>query len=221
VPTFGALGFAESSRRADEGWGARPVPTVFNDTDLAGAYRRTIVSTNSTSRFMNDIAVDHGLTVRSAWCSAKPREWPCKVIPLASTSPSSHPSGTAAGIGRGIRDAVLSYPEDLDVQVWGTGGMSHQLQGPRPAALHQSRIRQHVPSLRSIFRGGTHTIRPAAQSRPARYLAPGRGTRDRAIMWLGDGARPDGQERRGTGAPLLHGCPSNTPRAHIVFKPLD
>ena len=34
-------------------------------------------------------------------------------------------------LGRAIRRAVESYPEDLKVQVWGTGGMSHQIQGAR------------------------------------------------------------------------------------------
>ena len=34
-------------------------------------------------------------------------------------------------LGKAIRRAVESFDEDLNVQIWGTGGMSHQLQGPR------------------------------------------------------------------------------------------
>jgi protocatechuate 4,5-dioxygenase beta chain len=39
-------------------------------------------------------------------------------------------------LGKAIRRAVQSYPGDLSVQVWGTGGMSHQLQGPRAGFIN-------------------------------------------------------------------------------------
>ncbi|MBV9441005.1 MAG: protocatechuate 3,4-dioxygenase, partial [Candidatus Eremiobacteraeota bacterium] len=32
---------------------------------------------------------------------------------------------------------VASFPEDLNVQIWGTGGMSHQLQGPRAGLINK------------------------------------------------------------------------------------
>ena len=31
----------------------------------------------------------------------------------------------------------MSYPEDINVQIWGTGGMSHQLQGPRAGLINK------------------------------------------------------------------------------------
>ena len=39
--------------------------------------------------------------------------------------------------GEAIARAVESFPEDLNVQIWGTGGMSHQLQGPRAGLLNR------------------------------------------------------------------------------------
>ena len=36
-----------------------------------------------------------------------------------------------------LRKAVASYDEPLTVQVWGTGGMSHQLQGPRAGLINR------------------------------------------------------------------------------------
>jgi protocatechuate 4,5-dioxygenase beta chain len=39
-------------------------------------------------------------------------------------------------LGRAIRKAVESYDQPLNVQVWGTGGMSHQLQGPRAGLIN-------------------------------------------------------------------------------------
>ena len=32
---------------------------------------------------------------------------------------------------------MASFPEDLNVQVWGTGGMSHQLQGTRAGLINK------------------------------------------------------------------------------------
>jgi protocatechuate 4,5-dioxygenase beta chain len=48
------------------------------------------------------------------------------------------PSGRRCfNLGRAIRKAVESYDEPLNVQIWGTGGMSHQLQGPRAGLINQ------------------------------------------------------------------------------------
>jgi len=40
-------------------------------------------------------------------------------------------------LGEAIGRAVASFPEDLNVQVWGTGGMSHQLQGKRAGLINK------------------------------------------------------------------------------------
>jgi protocatechuate 4,5-dioxygenase beta chain len=40
-------------------------------------------------------------------------------------------------LGQALRAAVESFDQDLKVQVWGTGGMSHQLQGPRAGLINQ------------------------------------------------------------------------------------
>ncbi len=39
-------------------------------------------------------------------------------------------------LGRAIRKAVESYPEDLRVVILGTGGMSHQISGPRAGLIN-------------------------------------------------------------------------------------
>jgi protocatechuate 4,5-dioxygenase beta chain len=41
-------------------------------------------------------------------------------------------------LGQAIRKAVESYDEALSVQIWGTGGMSHQLQGPRAGLINKA-----------------------------------------------------------------------------------
>jgi protocatechuate 4,5-dioxygenase beta chain len=65
--------------------------------------------------------------------------WPCKVIPLAvNVVLYPPPSGQRCyDLGKALRKAVESFDEDLNVQVWGTGGMSHQLQGPRAGLINK------------------------------------------------------------------------------------
>ena len=82
--------------------------------------------------------VDHGLTVPMNLMFGSPKEWPCPVIPLAVNvvlypPPTGH---RCFALGRAIRKAVESYPEDLRVVIFGTGGMSHQISGPRAGLIN-------------------------------------------------------------------------------------
>jgi protocatechuate 4,5-dioxygenase beta chain len=47
-------------------------------------------------------------------------------------------------LGRAIRKAIESYDEDLNVHIWGTGGMSHQLQGARAGLINLDWDKQFV-----------------------------------------------------------------------------
>jgi protocatechuate 4,5-dioxygenase beta chain len=40
-------------------------------------------------------------------------------------------------VGKAIRRAVASFPGDLKVAIAGTGGLSHQLQGPRAGLINK------------------------------------------------------------------------------------
>ena len=44
---------------------------------------------------------------------------------------------TLAQLGKAIGKAIKSYDQDLNVHIWGTGGMSHQLQGPRAGLINK------------------------------------------------------------------------------------
>jgi protocatechuate 4,5-dioxygenase beta chain len=69
----------------------------------------------------------------------QPGEWPCPVIPFAvNVVQYPVPSGRRCyNLGRAIRKAVASFDAPLKVQIWGTGGMSHQLQGPRAGLINR------------------------------------------------------------------------------------
>ncbi len=148
VPTF-AIGFADEFQSADEGWGRRPVPVVKNHIDLAAHIAEQLVIDEFDITLINEMDVDHGLTVPLSLVFGQPEEWPCKVIPLVvNVSQFPTPSGERCWkLGEAIRDAVKSFPEGLDVQVWGTGGMSHQLHGTRAGLINEEFDRKFIDLL--------------------------------------------------------------------------
>jgi protocatechuate 4,5-dioxygenase, beta chain len=139
VPTF-ALGCAPSFRPADEGWGRRPIPDVIGHSTFAAHLAEALIMDEFDLTIVNDMEVDHGLTVPLSLMFGTPTAWPCRVVPLA-VNVVQYPPPTGSRcwkLGQALRRAIESFPEDLDVQVWGTGGMSHQLQGPRAGLINRS-----------------------------------------------------------------------------------
>jgi len=142
IPTF-AIGTAAEYRVADEGWGPRPVPKVIGHPALASHIAQSVIQDDFDLTIVNKMDVDHGLTVPlSLMCGALDPvkdAWPCPVIPFAvNVVQYPVPSGRRCfQLGQAIRRAVESYDEPLKVQIWGTGGMSHQLQGPRAGLINK------------------------------------------------------------------------------------
>jgi len=138
IPTF-AIGCAEQFGIADEGWGPRPVPDVMGHPDLAWHISQSVIQADFDLTIINEMKVDHGLTVPLSLMFGQPQAWPCKVIPFAvNVVLYPPPSGRRCyNLGKAIRRAVESFDEDLNVQIWGTGGMSHQLQGPRAGLINK------------------------------------------------------------------------------------
>lgn len=137
IPTF-AIGCGERYASADEGWGPRPVPDVIGHPDLAWHIAQSCILEEFDMTVVNQMDVDHGLTVPLSLMFGQPEAWPCKVVPLAvNVVTYPPPTGNRCyALGEAIARAVESYPEDLNVQIWGTGGMSHQLQGPRAGLIN-------------------------------------------------------------------------------------
>ena len=138
IPTF-AIGTAAHYEVADEGWGPRPVPPVEGHPELAAHIAQSVIQQDFDLTIVNDMTVDHGLTVPLSLLFGQPDAWPCRVIPFAvNVVQYPIPSGRRClQLGKAIRRAIESFDDDLDVQVWGTGGMSHQLQGPRAGLINR------------------------------------------------------------------------------------
>jgi protocatechuate 4,5-dioxygenase, beta chain len=138
IPTF-AIGCAEEFMPADEGWGPRPVPAVKGHPDLAWHIAQSCILDEFDMTIINQMDVDHGLTVPLSLAFGQPDTWPTRVVPLAvNVVTYPPPTGNRCyALGEAIARAVASFPEQLNVQIWGTGGMSHQLQGPRAGLINK------------------------------------------------------------------------------------
>jgi protocatechuate 4,5-dioxygenase, beta chain len=137
IPTF-AIGCAESFAPADEGWGPRPVPTVQGHPELAWRLAQDLILDEFDMTIAGKMDVDHGLTVPLSLMFGQPEAWPCKVIPLA-VNVVQYPPPTGRrcfNLGKAIARSVERYEADLKVVIFGTGGMSHQLQGPRAGLIN-------------------------------------------------------------------------------------
>jgi len=138
IPTF-SLGVAAEFKPADEGWGPRPVPVVKGDPDFAWHLVESLILDEFDMTIINEMEVDHGLTVPLSLLFGGPKEWPCPVIPLCvNVVTYPPPSGKRCfALGRAIRKAVQEYKKDLRVAILGTGGMSHQIHGERCGLINQ------------------------------------------------------------------------------------
>jgi len=138
VPTF-AIGCAEQFAPADEGWGPRPVPVVQGHAELACHIAQSVIQQDFDLTIVNRMDVDHGLTVPLSLLFGQVPAWPARVIPFpVNVVLYPPPSGRRCyELGKALRRAIESFPADLNVQVWGTGGMSHQLQGQRAGLINK------------------------------------------------------------------------------------
>ncbi len=138
VPTF-AIGTGAQFAVADEGWGPRPVPKVMGHPELASHIAQSVIQQDFDLTVVNQMPVDHGLTVPLSLMCGQPAAWPCPVIPFAvNVVQYPIPSGMRCfRLGQAIRRAIESFDAPLKVQIWGTGGMSHQLQGPRAGLINK------------------------------------------------------------------------------------
>lgn len=137
IPTF-ALGVADRFEPADEGYGPRGVPVAEGHPELAWHLAESLIADEFDITIANKMPIDHGCTVPLSVLYGQPAEWPCKVIPLC-VNVIQYPAPTGRRcyhLGQAIRRAVEAYPGDERVAIFGTGGMSHQLQGERAGLVN-------------------------------------------------------------------------------------
>jgi protocatechuate 4,5-dioxygenase beta chain len=211
TPTF-AIGCADRYLPADEGWGRRPVPVVEGHADMAMHLAESLIFDQFDMAIVHEMEVDHGLTVPLSLMFGQPTQWPVKVIPLAVNVVQYPPplGRRCYALGRAIARAVARYPQTLNVQVWGTGGMSHQLQGPRAGLINSA---FDTAFLDALTRDPAHL-----EGLPhIEYLREAGSEAIELVMWLimrgALGEQVDELYR------FYHVPASNTAVGHIVLRP--
>jgi len=219
IPTF-AIGTAAQFQPADEGWGPRPVPVVKGHPDLAAHIAHSVIQQDFDLTIVNKMDVDHGLTVPlSLMCGQPPAdqfEWPCPVIPFAvNVVQYPVPSGQRCfNLGKAIRKAIETYDEDIKVHIWGTGGMSHQLQGARAGLINKEFDRVFMDKL-------INDPQAAADISHIDYVREAGSEGIELVMWLI--ARGAMNDVAGGKAPTLkqrfyHVPASNTAVGHVILE---
>jgi protocatechuate 4,5-dioxygenase beta chain len=215
IPTF-AIGTAAEFPVADEGWGPRPVPRVMGHPELAAHIAQSVIQEDFDLTIVNRMDVDHGLTVPMSLLFGQPQAWPCRVIPFAvNVVQYPVPSGRRCfQLGQAVRRAIESFDEPLDVQVWGTGGMSHQLQGPRAGLINRAWDQRFLDRLIADPAG-------LAQMPHIEYVREAGSEGIELVMWFiargamsdtGDGAPPKVVHR------FYHVPASNTAVGHLILE---
>ncbi len=219
IPTF-AIGTGAHYPIADEGWGPRPVPNVQGHPSLASHIAHSVIQDDFDLTIVNEMPVDHGLSVPLSLMFGEKDPvtdvWPCKVIPFAvNVVHYPIPSGERCfKIGQAIRKAIESFDEDLNVQIWGTGGMSHQLQGPRAGLINKEFDAAFIDEL---------IANPAALAKKSHidYVRDAGSEGIELVMWLI--ARGAMDDVTGGKAPTVkhrfyHVPASNTAVGHLILK---
>lgn len=128
-----ALGVDDTFCPADEGGGARDYPPISGHPALARHIGQSLFADEFDLSFFQKKPIDHGLFSPLSMMTDRGSRWDKPVIPLQ-VGVLQFPIPTAARcfkLGKALRRAIESYPEDINVAIVATGGLSHQVHGER------------------------------------------------------------------------------------------
>lgn len=128
-----ALGIGEKFPVADEGGGPRKLPAIDGHPRLAQHIANSLVADEFDLSFFQGKGLDHGVFSPLSLMWPHENGWPGAIVPLQ-VGVLEFPIPTARrcfALGRALRRAIHSYPEDLRVAIVGTGGLAHQVHGER------------------------------------------------------------------------------------------
>ena len=128
-----ALGVGEEYAVADEGGGPRNLPPVKGHPGLARHIAIALTADEFDLSYFQAKPLDHGCFSPLSVMWAHEGGWPGAIVPLQ-VGVLEFPIPTARRcfrLGRSLRRAIESYPEDLKVAIVATGGLAHQVHGER------------------------------------------------------------------------------------------
>jgi gallate dioxygenase len=128
-----ALGIGDSYAVADEGGGPRALPPARGHAGLSHHIAAGLVADEFDLSYFQDKPLDHGCFSPLSMLWPHQPDWPGAIVPLQiGVLEFPIPSARRCyNLGRSLRRAIVSYPEDLKVVLVATGGLSHQVHGER------------------------------------------------------------------------------------------
>lgn len=177
-PTF-AVGVAPSYDVADEGAGRRPLPLLPGHPGLSKHIAESLVNEEFDPAVFQDRPLDHGVFSPLPLLWPHKDGWPGAVVPIE-INVVQYPLPTAMRcfkLGKALRRAIESYPEDLSVVVVGTGGLSHQVHGERTGFNDTGWDMRFIDLIE-------HDPMTLAKMRHVDYIRLGGAESVEVIMWL-------------------------------------
>ena len=128
-----ALGVGAEHQGADEGGGPQKIQPIPGHTALAKHIGESMMQEEFDLSFFHHRPLDHGCFSPLRVLFDPKDGWPISMVPLQ-VGVLQNPVPTPRRcwkFGRALRRAIESYPEDINVAIIGTGGLSHQVHGER------------------------------------------------------------------------------------------
>jgi gallate dioxygenase len=173
------LGIDDRYEAADEGGGPREVAPVMGHLGLSHHIGMSLVADEFDMSFFQGKPVDHGFLSPLSMLGDERGLWPGQVVPLqVGVLQLPVPSAKRMWkLGKALRRAIESYPEDLNVAIMATGGLSHQVHGERAGFLNEAWDHEFLDLLEKA-------PEQLANMRIAEYAAKGGMEGAEVIMWL-------------------------------------
>lgn len=173
------LGIDDRYEPADEGGGPREVAPAMGHLGLSQHIGMSLVADEFDMSFFQGKPVDHGFLSPLSMLADARGPWPGQVVPLqVGVLQLPMPSAKRMWkLGQALRRAIESYPEDLNVAVMATGGLSHQVHGERAGFLNEAWDAEFLGLLETA-------PEQLVNMRIAEYAAKGGMEGAEVIMWL-------------------------------------
>jgi len=136
---FFSMGIDDTYYPADEGGGPRDVAPAKGHLGLSQHIAMALAADEFDMSFFQGKPVDHGMLSPLSMLGDENGPWPGKVVPLQCgllQLPIPSPKRMWK-LGKSLRKAIESYPEDLNVAIMATGGLSHQVHGERAGFINE------------------------------------------------------------------------------------
>lgn len=182
-PSF-ALGVADEFALAPEGGKLPEFPPIPGDFDAAAHIAEALVARDFDPLICQEMALDHGAAGPLRMLG---EPWIAPVVPIfvnVLRAPVPRPARLYA-LGQALREAIGALPAEKRVVVVATGGLSHQLHGPRGGEINQAWDREFLARL-----PGDAAALAAMSTRDYARLGGAEGAE--TVMWLAmRGALPE------------------------------